>query len=90
MRTKILALLAGVAIGLVGVAGAGVVQAEKPDATGVPLHRHYFFAASGDKVYIGPNICELPMSEQGWAAFHLMVHRGQANENLQIQAESCN
>ena len=74
MRTKVLALLAGVAIGVTAIAGAGVVQAEKPTTT-VPLHMHYFTAANGERVWVGPNVCEMPMSEQGWDAFHQSAPR---------------
>ena len=88
MRTKVFALLAGLALGTAAMVGVGVVQAEKPDFGGAD-HRHYFLAGNGEKVYIGPDICDISMSEQGWEAFHLKVHVATAGAKLAVARENC-
>jgi hypothetical protein len=90
MRTKVLALLAGLGIGVTAMVGVGVVQADKPDVPdNVPLHLHFFETANGEVVWVGPNVCETEMDEQGWVAYHIKVHRGTANENLALETVNC-
>ena len=73
MKTKLLALVAGIAISSGFVLGAGIVQAEKPAPTPT-AHRHYILAGNGEKVYVGPNYCDIQVNDQGFTAFHQKVH----------------
>jgi hypothetical protein len=74
MRTKLLALFVGVAIGTATILGVGIAQADKPTTTSMP-HVH-FMDVNGELVMIGPNVCDHEFSEQGWVAFHQKVHIG--------------
>ena len=89
LRNKLLALFTGIAIGTPVVVGTSTVQAEKP-TTGAPLHRHYIEQPDGTRVYVGPDVCANLALQQGWAAYHVKVHLGAANQNLQLGVEPCN
>jgi hypothetical protein len=88
MKTRVFALFVGTAIGIAAVLGPGVVQAEKP-STQVQRHMHFFTDANGEIVWVGPDVCDLPMNDQGWSAFHLMVHAGTAGANLELGRVFC-
>jgi hypothetical protein len=72
MKRSILTLLSGLIVGaaLVGTVGEAAANAPAP----VPPHRHYKFAANGEKVYVGPNFCDVDAAAQGFYGFHAKVH----------------
>ena len=37
-------------------------------------HRHFTFAGDGEKVYVGPNYCDIQVNDRGFNAFHQKVH----------------
>ena len=53
-------------------AWASVTSAEP--APPVAPHRHWFEAANGEQVWIGPNFCEMDVTSTGFAQFHANVH----------------
>ena len=72
MKAKITALITALAVGTVVMLGVGVVEANPPSL--VRPHRHYIESSAGEKVYMGPNFCDVTASDQGFAAFHHKVH----------------
>ena len=69
------------------VAAAGSVLAEP--APPVKPHRHYILQG-GEKVYVGPNFCEIPASAQGFYNFHENVHKGLPElAAVDVKAEPC-
>lgn len=88
MRTRLIALFTGLALGVgVAVAGSLSVEADRPAPVGA--HRHYVETSSGGKVYIGPNFCEVNASAQGFAAFHHKVHLTDPGI-VDVRSEPCN
>ena len=67
MKRAIVSLLVGSGL----LASAGVALAAAPIPVGA--HRH-FILVNDEKVYVGPNFCELDATEQGFAGFHRKVH----------------
>lgn len=87
MKFRLLSIMAGVAIVAGGIANTAIdVSADKP-APVVP-HRHYKFTASGEKVYVGPNFCDVEASAQGFYGFHHNVHLTDPGLN-DIHSEAC-
>ena len=84
MKKYIASLALGTAIGIAVVFGSGVVSAAGP--TPVGAHRHYI-VVNEERVYVGPNFCELDATAQGFAAFHAQVHLGAPG--LDVQATGC-
>lgn len=78
MKRTIVSLLVGSGL----LVSAGVALAAAP--TPVPAHRHYTLV-NDEKVYVGPNFCELDAAEQGFAGFHHKVH---ADLGL-VESEGC-
>jgi hypothetical protein len=79
--------MAGIAIVAGGVANTAIdVSADRPAPIGA--HRHYKFAANGDKVYVGPNFCDVDASAQGFYGFHQKVHVTDPGLN-DILSEGC-
>ena len=74
MGNRLIALLAGFAIGLGTVVASGGLDAEADRPAPVGAHRHYVIDSGDSRVYIGPNFCEVNASAQGFAAFHQKVH----------------
>ena len=72
MKTRFAALVFGVTFGVSLALGSGAAFADKPGPV-PPPHRHYVLV-NDSKVYVGPNFCAVPASEQGWVAFHHKVH----------------
>ena len=81
---KIAALALGLTLGLGIAFSSGVVFAAKPGPAPTP-HRHYVMV-NDEKVYVGPNFCATPASEQGWIAYHHKVHLG---GNGEVFPEPC-
>ena len=86
IRTK---LAAGVA--LVGVL-VGAFSAVTPNAfadapTPVGPHRHYILVAD-EKVYVGPNFCDVDASAQGFYGFHHKVHLTDPGM-VDVKSEGC-
>lgn len=67
------------------VAGAGAAVAAAPPPVGA--HHHYILVNEA-KVYVGPNFCAIPASEQGFAAFHAKVHLTDPGL-VDVRAERC-
>jgi hypothetical protein len=67
-----LAFMAAVLLGI----GFGTVANVSADKPGPPVgaHRHFFLDPNGNKVYVGPNFCEISASDQGFYGFHWEVH----------------
>jgi hypothetical protein len=49
------------------------VSSSEP-APPVAPHRHYFIAGNGEKVYVGPDFCNIDATKNGFAQFHANVH----------------
>lgn len=86
MKRSFPALFSGLIVGAALVATVGEATADAPPP--VPAHRHYKLAASGEKVYVGPNFCEVAASAQGFYGFHAKVHLTDPGTN-DILSESC-
>jgi hypothetical protein len=74
---RIAALLLGITIGLEVTALSGIMISRHVAAdTPAPVapHRHYKMTASGEKVYVGPNLCDNATTAQGYYALHRNVH----------------
>lgn len=72
MKRYLFVFLASVLIGTAFAFASGGVSAEKPPPIGA--HRHFIVSSSGDKVYVGPNFCDVGASAQGFYGFHNKVH----------------
>lgn len=86
MKRSILALIPGLIVGAVLVATVGEAAADAPEP--VPPHRHYKLAANGEKVYVGPNFCDIEAAAQGFYGFHHKVHATDPGVN-DILSEGC-
>ena len=86
MRSKLVALFAGLAMGASLFVGLGGAQADAPPPIGA--HRHFKIAASGEKVYVGPNFCDVSASDQGFYGYHYKVHAKDPGIN-DILSEGC-
>jgi hypothetical protein len=61
------------AVAAMPVAAFVSVTSAEP-APPVGRHRHYVIASSGEKVYIGPDFCNMDVTTTGFAQFHANVH----------------
>jgi len=66
-------------------AWASVTSAEPAPPVGA--HRHWFEAANGEQVWIGPNFCEMDVTRNGFAQFHANVHV--SSIPLDVHAAAC-
>ena len=89
MSNRLIALLAGLAIGLGTVIATGAFDAEAGRPAPVSAHRHYVLDSTGSKAYVGPNFCEVEASAQGFAAFHHKVHLKDTGL-AEVRSEPCN
>ena len=71
IKHHVLVWLASLLIGASLVFVSGEVSAQKPSLVGA--HQH-FITVNGEKVYVGPNFCEVDASAQGFSGFHHKVH----------------
>lgn len=54
---------------------AGGALADPPDMlTDVRPHQHYLVTPDGDRVPVGPNVCDNPDLQQAFNQFHYNVH----------------
>ena len=67
--------------------GVGVVQADPPAPVGA--HRHFITDSAGNKVYVGPNFCDIDATAQGFAGFHHKVHLTDPGL-VDVLSEGCN
>ncbi len=86
MKRGILALISGSIVGSVLLVTVGVAAADAPPS--VAPHRHFKYAANGEKVYVGPNFCDVEAAAQGFYGFHAKVHAQDPGVN-DIQSEPC-
>jgi len=86
MKRSILTLLSGLIVGSALLATVGDATADAPGPVGA--HRHYRLAANGDKVYVGPNFCDVEAAAQGFYGFHAKVHLTDPGIN-DILSEGC-
>jgi hypothetical protein len=84
LKKHIAALVIGIVVGISVVFGSGAVFAAKPGPAPAP-HRHYIMV-NEEKVYVGPDFCEVAASEQGWVAYHYKVHLTNIGE---VFSEDC-
>ena len=96
MRPSLRRTIIGAVVGA-GIAAAVILPVLAAPAPPVGAHRHFIITASGQKVYVGPNFCEIPTTETGFAQFHANVHRGNPalkafenpNNPVRLGAEGC-
>jgi hypothetical protein len=68
---------------------AAVLPALAEPAPVVKPHRHYIIQG-GEKVYVGPNFCEVAASDQGFYEFHANVHKGLPElAAVDVKSEPC-
>lgn len=70
--------------------GLSALNAPSASADAPPLvgrHRHYILV-NEEKVYIGPNFCDIAASDQGFAAFHKHVHLTDPGV-VDVRSEAC-
>jgi hypothetical protein len=73
VHLKARALLASaVLVGLVMFSAA--TAAADPNLSNVPPHRHWIQLTSGEKVQVGPNVCDNPNLQQAFNQFHNNLH----------------
>ena len=85
MKKHLAALALGTTLGIGFILGSGAISAQKP--TPVAAHRH-FIVVNEEKVYLGPNFCDLDAAEQGFAGFHHKVHLTDPGIN-DVDSEGC-
>ena len=67
------ALLASVLlVGLVGF--TAVTAAADPNLNNVPAHRHYITMDGGERVQVGPRVCDNPDLQKAFNQFHNNIH----------------
>ena len=67
------ALLASVLlVGLVGF--TAVTAAADPNLNNVPAHRHYITMDGGERVQVGPRVCDNPDLQKAFNQFHNNLH----------------
>ena len=70
---KMRALLASVLlVGLVGFSAATATA--DPNLNTVPAHRHWLQLNSGEKIQVGPSVCDNPNLQQAFNQFHNNLH----------------
>ena len=70
---KMRVLLASVLlVGLVGFSAATATA--DPNLNNVPAHRHYIALTGGERIEVGPNVCDNPNLQQAFNQFHNNLH----------------
>jgi hypothetical protein len=73
VEMKMRALLASVLlVGLVGFSAATATA--DPNLNDVPPHRHWIALTSGERVEVGPNVCDNPNLQRAFNQFHNNLH----------------
>ena len=62
------------AIALFAFSGSGFADPSSLFVPQVPPHRHFIQTATGDRVPVGPQICEHPELRRAFEQFHFNVH----------------
>jgi hypothetical protein len=61
-----------VLVGLVMFSAA--TAAADPDLSNVPAHRHYITLGGGERIQIGPRVCDNPNLQNAFNQFHNNLH----------------
>ncbi len=72
MRRSFLSL----ALGFVVLATAVTPALAVPFEGNIPAHRHFIVSPTGDKLEVGPRVCDDATLQDAFDQFHLNVHRG--------------
>ncbi|HET9672142.1 MAG TPA: hypothetical protein VFQ40_04765 [Actinomycetota bacterium] len=59
-------------VGLLGFSAATAVA--DPNLNDVPSHRHWIALPSGERVEVGPRVCENPNLQEAFNQFHNNLH----------------
>lgn len=70
MRTRLVLALSIIPV-VLAFASASFAD---PDLGNVPPHRHWIENASGDRVQVGPRICDNPALQNAFNQFHNNIH----------------
>lgn len=73
MRTRLLLALVTLVASVLATAATGLAQ---PDLADVSPHRHWLVNATGERVQIGPRVCDDPTLQGAFNQFHTNVHVG--------------
>ena len=70
---KMKALMASlVLVGLVAFSAA--TAAADPNLANVPAHRHFITLSSGERIEVGPRVCDNPDLQKAFNQFHNNLH----------------
>lgn len=59
------------------VAGLAILGPSLPSsADDVPAHQHYVITATGKVIPVGPTVCEIKSTQEGFNHYHANVHFG--------------
>jgi hypothetical protein len=73
VHLKMRALLASVLlVVLVGLSAA--TAAADPNLNNVPAHRHFITLTGGERIEVGPRVCDYPDLQQAFNQFHNNLH----------------
>jgi hypothetical protein len=73
VEMKMRALLASVLlVGLIGFSAATATA--DPNLNDVPRHRHWIALTSGERVEVGPRVCDSPSLQEAFNQFHNNLH----------------
>ena len=61
------------AVSVIALVPAGASLAD-PGLNDVPAHQHYIVTPNGDRMPIGPNVCDDPDLQQAFNQFHYNIH----------------
>lgn len=73
-RRVVLGFLLFLVVVVAGQSAFGALTASADPAPPVGRHRHYILNGNGERVYVGPDFCNVDATEIGFAQYHARVH----------------
>jgi hypothetical protein len=80
----LLLITAVASIALFAFAGSSLADPSDPFTTPVPPHRHFVLTPTGERVPVGPQVCEHPELQAAFTQFHHNVHHSFVPPNIVV------